>query len=374
MYVRMRSLMWVVTFVIVCGAVTTLLKTVDRTIFRSGRGIRSDPPINLPTTHVDGSSTDSIQLLIKPPAISAADQHWEAMKLLSEAEVAQREAIRQVGIWKTEIEPLRADESGDVVAVNKDLVQKLTHVFNRERKDEREIEVLGEQIGLLQQRLATAAAKDPPQPMSAREMFEVRELHAICHRARQAWETAVNEAGAIVLKAQFDANPVAQPTLQQEMNMIKAEEVLERLDEKMEREEDLPVVEEIDLPAATEIDPELRAKAHSPEVKSALAPFLEPRKTQPSLAGRFSIKFTRTFDEQPMSFGKLVSIGALDNSMLGLQKLALIAGNRKLPEPKWSIASQPNNWNEGDEQFLRNSQQMLRDYGPVLVAEGLLSP
>ena len=27
MYVRMRSLMWVVTFVIVCGAVTTLLQT-----------------------------------------------------------------------------------------------------------------------------------------------------------------------------------------------------------------------------------------------------------------------------------------------------------------------------------------------------------
>ena len=75
-----------------------------------------------------------------------------------------------------------------------------------------------------------------------------------------------------------------------------------------------------------------------------------------------------------MSFGKLVSIGALDNSTLGLQKLALIAGNRKLPEPKWSIPSQPNNWHEGDEMFLRKSQQMLRDYGPVLVAERLLSP
>ena len=90
-------------------------------------------------------------------------------------------------------------------------------------------------------------------------------------------------------------NPVAQPTLQQEMNMIKAEEVLEQLDEKMEREEDVPVIEEIDLPAAKEIDPELRAKALSPEVKSALAPFLEPRRLQPSLAGRFSIKFTRDF-------------------------------------------------------------------------------
>ena len=370
MYVRMRSWMWVVAFVIVCGSITTLLKTAERTIFRSGRGTEPNPPANVPMPHFDAST----QLVIKPPAISAADQHWEAMRLLSEAEMAQHEAIRQIGIWNTEIEPLRNDESGDVVAVNKDLVEKLAYVFNRKRTDEREIQVLADQIGLLRQRLETASSKDPPQPMTAREMFDVRDLHARCHRARQSWETAVEEARAIALKAQFDANPVAQPNLEQGMNMIKADEVLEQLDKKMEQEEDVPVVEEIDLPAAIEIDPELRAKAISSEVKSALAPFLEPRNVQPSLAGRFSIKFTRTHGEQPMSFGKLISIGALDDSVLGLQKLALIAGNRKLPEPKWSIASQPNNWNEGDEEFLRNTQQMLREYGPVLVAEGFLSP
>ena len=75
-----------------------------------------------------------------------------------------------------------------------------------------------------------------------------------------------------------------------------------------------------------------------------------------------------------MSLGKLIAIGALDESLLGLKKLALIGGNRKLPEPKWSIASQPNSWNEGDEEFLRRSQQMLREYGAILVEEGLLSP
>lgn len=74
-----------------------------------------------------------------------------------------------------------------------------------------------------------------------------------------------------------------------------------------------------------------------------------------------------------MSLGKLMSIGALNETELGLKKLALIGGNRKLPEPRWSIASQPNSWDDGDEEFLRQSQQMLRDYGPILVAEGLLS-
>ena len=75
-----------------------------------------------------------------------------------------------------------------------------------------------------------------------------------------------------------------------------------------------------------------------------------------------------------MSLGKLMSIGALHESELGLKKLALLGGNRKLPEPKWSIASQPNSWDEGDEEFLRKSQQMRRDYGTILVEEGLLIP
>jgi hypothetical protein len=296
------------------------------------------------------------------------------MKLLTEAEVAHREATRQIEIWNSEIEPLRIDESGDVVAVNKDLVQKLTYVFGKRRMDESQIQVLGEQIGLLQQRLETAAGKEPPQALSAREMFEVREMHTKSRLAQKEWETSLDEARAIVLKARFEANPVAQPTLQQGMDMINAEEVLVQLDEKMDREEEEPLVDEFVLPPVPEIDLELRAKALSTEVKSALAPFLEPRTIQPSLAGRFSIKFSRAFAEQPMSLGKLMSIGALDESLLGLQKLALIGGNRKLPEPKWSLASQPNSWNEGDEEFLRKSQQMLRDYGAILVEEGMLSP
>ena len=73
------------------------------------------------------------ELDIKPPATSAADQHWEASKLLSEAEVAQRYAIRLIDVWNTEIEPLQIDENGDVVAANKDFVQKLAYVFSKQR-------------------------------------------------------------------------------------------------------------------------------------------------------------------------------------------------------------------------------------------------
>jgi len=315
----------------------------------------------------------SMKSLPKPAATSAADQHWEAMKLLTEADVAQHEALRQLGIWNGEIESLRSNESGDVVAVNEDLVRKLAYVFGKKRMEESDVQVLGKQIGLLQQRLETAAGKDPPEALSAREMYEVRQLHNKAYKARQDWETSLEEARAIVLKARFEANPVVQPTLQQGLDKIGVEQVLGKLSKKMARAEEEPIVEEFSVPTTSTVDPELRARALSTEVQSALAPFLQPRTIQPSSAGSFSIKFSRTFDEKPMSLGKLMSIGALSESVLGLKKLALIGGNRKLPEPKWSIASQPNNWNEGDERFLRKSQQMLRDYGAILVEEGLLS-
>ncbi|MEZ6097686.1 MAG: hypothetical protein R3E01_01820 [Pirellulaceae bacterium] len=68
-----------------------------------------------------------------------------------------------------------------------------------------------------------------------------------------------------------------------------------------------------------------------------------------------------------------MEIGALDDTVQGRKKLALIGGNRKLTEPTWSIASQPNNWSPEDEERLNQAQQMLRDYGPTLVKYKWLS-
>ena len=89
--------------------------------------------------------------------------------------------------------------------------------------------------------------------MSAREMFEVREIHTKARLSQNQWETALDEAQAIVLRAHLNANPVAQPTLQLGMEILKAEEVLEQLDEKMEHGEAQPVVDVSVLPPNTEI-------------------------------------------------------------------------------------------------------------------------
>jgi hypothetical protein len=375
---RIRLAMWIATFVVVCICLSTLLRTIDRTLFRSGGPApRQSATSQIPSAPPAPVSIQQARATPKPPPATPRDQHWEAMKLLTEGAVAQQEAVGHFQRWQTEIEPLRQDRSGDVVAANKELVEKLAYVVRQERMSQTEIQVVGEQIATLRKRLEAVASQVEPEALTAHEMIEIRDLHTKATLARRQWENAIKQASAIVMKAQLDVNPVAQPTLQQELEQIEAKKTLEELDQKITRQENAaaePALEASAEAPVAAIDPELRAKALSTEVKSTLAPFLEPRSIQPSLAGNFSIRFNKTFEPQPMSLGKLMSIGVLDESVLGLKKLALLGGNRKLPEPRWSIASQPGNWSSADEEFLKKAQQMLRDYGEVLVSEGLLSP
>ena len=369
---RTRTLVWAVTFVVVCGTVTTLLKTVERTLFRSG----SSAQHTVDSTDPFQQSNSPSALAPKPPVASATDQHWAATKLLSEANVAHREALSCIERWQAEIEPLANDERGDAIAANQDLVARLAVVFKKKHRlmSDSEIRAAGEQLALFQKRVEAVAAESPPELLSPREMYEIRELHGGARLAQRDWEEVFNQAHAIALQADRDVNPIAEPTLRQSLEQLEAEQTIQQLDKNIDSDEpsgrfDDPNMEQF----LDHENQELRNQALAPEVMSSLAPFLEPRYIQPSLAGSFSIRFSRTADRMPMSLGKLMSIGALNETEMGLKKLALIGGNRKLPEPKWSIAAQPCSWDDGDEEFLRQSQQMLRDYGPILVAEGLLS-
>ena len=176
------------------------------------------------------------------------------------------------------------------------------------------------------------------------------------------------------------SDPAAPATFGSKIEDSDAKAAVSRLDRQIERDEKAEAKREADEAERKrqhdlkeQQEAELLAKATAPEVKMLLAPFLEPRTIQPSLAGTFSIKWERTYDKKPMSLGKLIGIGALDDSVDGLKKLALIGGHRKLPEPKWSIYTQPNSWSPEDEERLKQAQLMLRDYGPTLVKAKWLS-
>ena len=330
----------------------------------------SSPHAQTPAYPMAPSAAAALQPTVSP-ATTPRDQHWEAMKLLTEAAVAHQSAREESERWANEIEPLRTDSSGDVVAANKDLVEKLAHVFGKQRMTEDEMQVLGQQIDQLKNRVETAAGSN--ESLSAKEMQEIREVHSKATRAHAAWRDSVQQAHAIVVKARMEAQPVTQPSLDEAIEQARAEDTLERLDKEIASgTSSTPASESATESAGDSIDPDLRKKALSAEVRGLLAPFLEPRTKHPVLRGVGIVNFTKTFEKQPMSYGQILRSGALEESVTGLRKLAAL-GSHPLPAPNWSYSKQPNYWSDEDTDRLKRAQQMLRDYGQILVDEGLLS-
>lgn len=118
----------------------------------------------------------------------------------------------------------------------------------------------------------------------------------------------------------------------------------------------------------------LLARARSAEVQSTLAPFLHSRDIQPEKSSRASVGFETTFESKPMSLSALKGLGALEESTERLKWLARVGGHLKLSVPRWGVDSQSNSWSADDKKLLKEAQQLLRELGPILVKEGMLSP
>ena len=83
-------------------------------------------------------------------------------------------------------------------------------------------------------------------------------------------------------------------------------------------------------------------------------------------------------DKLPHSYTQLTSIGALDPTIDGMQKLVNIAHTRTdIVRPRWKFKSNlPTGWrkNPDDIEQVKEAQKLLIELGPVLVEMGLLSP
>ena len=311
------------------------------------------------------------------------DQHWKAQTLLIESKAAQRDAVRSLERWNEEIEPLRNSSDGEVVAANKKLLDKLAFVLNRQRMNASELEVIGEKIKSLTELLEKEASQPKPNPLPLQAMADIGEIHTQTQAAQKDWDDSLRDARAVVLKAQLEASREERTSLQQKLDELQAQQVVDRLEKEMEVAATAPAISptrgstqpQASAPttAIPTVDPQLRAEALSPRVKSALAVFLKPRNLQPR-AGVGFVSMQTTFDNKPMSFSRIEGLGALEQSTEGLAMLARIGANQKLGELRWNKSWTPNYWSEGDTNFLKTRQEMLIKYGPILVEEGLLSP
>lgn len=132
---------------------------------------------------------------------------------MSEAVVFQQDAQKHINRWNAEVETLGNGPLGAAIAASDDLVAMLVKVRSQPRPTEREVRVLGEQIDQLKKRLDSAASQPAPELLTAREMYEIRDVQTKAESANNAWQGAVTQALAIAARASELANPVAAPSL-----------------------------------------------------------------------------------------------------------------------------------------------------------------
>lgn len=132
---------------------------------------------------------------------------------------------------------------------------------------------------------------------------------------------------------------------------------------------------------------ELQAKAARAEVlrremrdvKRYLQPFTAPGYLQPKNDSN-AWDTERTADAKPVSLARLKRLGALENTMEGLERLYMFGGGKNpVHHNSRPLGSFPQYWaqklNKPDVlSAVKRAQQLLRDHGQALVEEQLLSP
>jgi hypothetical protein len=113
---------------------------------------------------------------------------------------------------------------------------------------------------------------------------------------------------------------------------------------------------------------ELRKKASEPDIQAKLAPFISP--------GYWKIKGIGP-DMKPLSLNGLRSFGALEPTMVGLDRLVNVACSpRDRVRPRWKLQGGTEHWRKypADLERIKEAQGLLNELGPVLIELKLLEP
>ncbi len=381
-------------FIVLLGVLFTGLGTLQKKFGR--RHPQVQPSVTPSPNPVVPNPQPSTTPQPQPPTLGDIQRQLiHASKQTTKASMLLERAVEEAEKWQTEIEPMRSGEAGVQVAAFPDLVEKMNST--KQVTDDRTISLTRlrdaqKQLSAHQTKVDSLSNQPNPAALTAHEMAAIESLHELGDDASKRWTKGVADARAIFTLARTKTIPVEETNLQAKENLADAESRLEVMQEdedfeKKQREakrlaeierqkkERLAKEERAEKERlAQEAREKLIAKAHSTEVLTKLAPFLQPRTVQPRRAGPGTVKFRRVTKPEPMSLSAIQGIGALDDSVDGLKWLARITGNRQLSSPRWSVYSQPNSWSDADLKMLTEGQQLLREYGPILVETGKLSP
>lgn len=114
---------------------------------------------------------------------------------------------------------------------------------------------------------------------------------------------------------------------------------------------------------------EARYEAALPEIKHHLAPFIAKGYRQPDGPGRLEL----TTKLEPMSLSRIVAAGCLREGKNGMQNLVDIGSNFHNDRYQKNFPIQ-GFLNVKDMPFLQRAQDLLKEFGPIMVEKGLLAP
>lgn len=312
--------------------------------------------------------------------------------------------------WNEKIAPLPTSERGKLLAGEKSLVKRFRVLFEKERPGRADVDRVKAQLETLLEPVRRAA-RNPENALIPGEDV-VRELGKLEEQARlgrDAYRSGRLQIEAL-LRAAGASGARSEKTLQAALDELATEEALalagaveaaeakarEEVRVKLAKEKANAVLRageieaeraradaeareqkaksEVEATKAATEKERLRKKARSPEVARSLAVFLEKGYKQPKAIQGTFLAFDSTPRAQPVSYLRLKTLGALDDSEKGLGVLAWVAGNFQNDRTKWRFDARPDGWPADTRELVRKAQELLRELGPTLVEEGLLAP
>lgn len=339
-------------------------------------------------------------------AVAKATQKVLA-ELGSEINRACDAATAEVERWDKEISPLLTNEDGKLIASKPEATKAFRALYDLERPGRSDIVKIRSRVEVLL--LPVDKAYKDPNNVWDKTVEAEKQLTALLSQAKSLRDAVRNSRvrlSALVTGSKRDGKP-GPLNLQEAIELFVHEEAIEaatlisEASTKSRRVTDRLMAETIgeadlrdgetatkreaakreaarqkeEMKADNEINEiaksKLRAKAKSADVQLDLAIFLAKGYTQPGAGG--SGFFTKTAEYAPVSFTRLKTGGYLDESTDGLKKLLRLGAepNFNNDRPKWKFNAF--RLDAANEEFLKRVQAELRELGPVLVEEGLLS-
>lgn len=380
-------------------------------------GISRGSNVVNPSSEAGSNTTPVVGLPTQPPRDTAAEELAAAM---SRAESALGKCDRcktkldkltsLVTGWNNVTKEIETNDTGKRIAVSPVSVRTYLEVMKPTQAyaDEGQIGRLRERLRLLQVIPNTAKEKQERGYSESKAWADgMAELDTDIRK-----ETAILESGLGLINSLLDSVPKASvetPTLaaaiaaerkkrndeklaliqNKEAEAIKIgnEQVAEARKRAVETDKKLEAKKALDEAMAKEDKAKkekLREKAKSDEVKKYLGHFFVESYYQPTSFDKIGsaryLWVERTDEKLPMSYRKLVGLGATADKIEGLNAINMISGaygvynSDKYDRPLIRGEIEPDRWTNDKHEFLRKARDLLKELGPILVEEGLLSP